>query len=139
MFRLKISSPDALEKAAGKLLEAFPGNRVFAFYGEMGSGKTTLIKTLCRILEVTDRTSSPSFGLIHEYRTNRGASVYHFDFYRIKDVEEVYDIGYEEYMYGGEYCFVEWPELVEKILPEDTIRLSLRITGKKERELRELG
>ena len=109
MFELKIKSPVALEDAARQLLEAFPNQRIFAFYGEMGVGKTTFIKALCRALKVTDVTSSPSYGLIHEYRTVHGTSVYHFDFYRIEAVEEAYDIGYEEYMYSGEYCFLEQP------------------------------
>ena len=125
MFRLKIQSPAVLETAARQLLKSFPENRVFAFYGEMGVGKTTLIKALCRVLEVTDTTSSPSFGLIHEYRLEQGGSVYHFDFYRIETVEEVYDIGFEEYLYSGDYCFMEWPEKVESILPEDTVRIVL--------------
>jgi tRNA threonylcarbamoyladenosine biosynthesis protein TsaE len=126
MFRLRIPSPDALEDAAIRLLEAFPGKRVFAFYGEMGAGKTTIIKALCRVLKVSDLTSSPSFGLIHEYWSENGDPVYHFDFYRIETIGEVYDIGYEEYMYGDYYCFLEWPEIAEDILPEDTVRLSLR-------------
>ena len=110
MFRITIPSTDFLDEAALKLLETFPENRVFAFFGEMGSGKTTFIKALCRVLQVSDITSSPSFGLIHEYRSVTGDSVYHFDFYRVEKIDEVYDIGYEEYMYGGDYCFLEWPE-----------------------------
>ena len=127
MFQLKIPSPAALEDAARQLLEAFPDNRIFAFYGEMGAGKTTFIKALCRVLQVTDVTSSPSYGLIHEYRTEQGAFIYHFDFYRIETVEEVFDIGYEEYMYSGDYCFMEWPEHAEAILPENTVRIVLGV------------
>lgn len=135
MFELKIKSPVALEDAARQLLEAFPNQRIFAFYGEMGVGKTTFIKALCRALKVTDVTSSPSYGLIHEYRTVLGTSVYHFDFYRIEAVEEVYDIGYEEYMYSGEYCFLEWPELIDAILPEDTVRIVMSTQDKGVRNL----
>lgn len=135
MFQLKIPSPAALEDAARKLLEAFPDNRIFAFYGEMGAGKTTFIKALCRVLQVTDVTSSPSYGLIHEYRTEQDASVYHFDFYRIEAVEEVFDIGYEEYMYSGDYCFMEWPEHVEAILPENTVRIVLSVGDNGARDL----
>ncbi len=135
MFELKIKSPVALEDAARQLLEAFPNQRIFAFYGEMGVGKTTFIKALCRALKVTDVTSSPSYGLIHEYRTVQGTSVYHFDFYRIEAVEEVYDIGYEEYMYSGEYCFLEWPELIDAILPEDTVRIVMSTQDKGVRNL----
>ncbi len=138
MFRLKIPSENVLEDAARKLLDEFPGKRIFAFYGEMGAGKTTFIKAMCRILQVSDLASSPSFGLIHEYRSDDGDSVYHFDFYRIETIEEVYDIGYEEYMYSGDYCFLEWPEIIESILPEDTVRISLSTGIEGERELREL-
>ncbi|MFC2112539.1 tRNA (adenosine(37)-N6)-threonylcarbamoyltransferase complex ATPase subunit type 1 TsaE [Bacteroidota bacterium] len=139
MFSLKIKSTESLEAAASQLLEAFPDKRIFAFYGEMGAGKTTFIKALCKVLKVGDVTSSPSFGLIHEYLSEGGDSIYHFDFYRIERVEEVFDIGYEEYMYSGEYCFLEWPEQVEAILPEETVRLSLSTVEGGIRELQELG
>lgn len=139
MFRLKIQSPERIDDTARRLLTAFPDNRVFAFYGEMGAGKTTLIKALCRVLKVSDVTSSPSFGLIHEYRSDRGDLVYHFDFYRIETVEEIFDIGYEEYIYSGDYCFLEWPELVEAILPSDTIRLALDPGDDGTRELYQLS
>jgi tRNA threonylcarbamoyladenosine biosynthesis protein TsaE len=137
MFQVQIPSPDFLEKAARRLLEAFPEHRVFAFYGAMGTGKTTLIKALCRVLKVADVTSSPSFGLVHEYHSEGGDPVYHLDFYRIEKVEEVYDIGYEEYMYGGDYCFLEWPERVESILPADSVRLTLTADESGVRELHE--
>jgi tRNA threonylcarbamoyladenosine biosynthesis protein TsaE len=136
MFRLEIQSPDALDDAARELLDAFPRNRVFAFYGEMGVGKTTFIKALCRNLGVGEVTSSPSFGLIHENRTDRGESVYHFDFYRIRTLEEAFDIGYEEYMYSGDYCFLEWPELAEALLPADTVRLAMSSGRNGARELK---
>jgi tRNA threonylcarbamoyladenosine biosynthesis protein TsaE len=136
MFRLEIQSPDALDDAARELLDAFPRNRVFAFYGEMGVGKTTFIKALCRNLGVGEVTSSPSFGLIHEYRTDRGESVYHFDFYRIRTLEEAFDLGYEEYMYSGDYCFLEWPELAEALLPADTVRLAMSSGRNGARELK---
>jgi tRNA threonylcarbamoyladenosine biosynthesis protein TsaE len=138
MFRLKIRSPAHLDDAARTLLDAFPQNRVFAFYGEMGVGKTTFIKALCRKLGVGDVTSSPSFGLIHEYLTDRGDSVFHFDFYRIRTLEEVFDIGYEEYMYSRDYCFLEWPEVVETLLPADTIRLAMSSGGTGARELKQM-
>ena len=138
MFHTRIPSPDHLDDAARKLLEAFPDNRIFAFYGEMGAGKTTFIKALCRLLKVSDVTSSPSFGLIHEYRSDAGDMVYHFDFYRIDSLEEVYDIGYEEYLYSGNYCFLEWPELIESLLPGDAVRCKISFTGKGDRELQEL-
>jgi tRNA threonylcarbamoyladenosine biosynthesis protein TsaE len=139
MFRLEIPSPENLDSAARKLLDAFPESRIFAFYGEMGAGKTTFIKALCRILRVRDVTSSPSFGLIHEYISESGDSVYHFDFYRIETLEELFDIGYEEYIYSGDYCFLEWPELVEAILPADTVKLVLISDDGGTRELQELS
>jgi tRNA threonylcarbamoyladenosine biosynthesis protein TsaE len=99
----------------------------------MGAGKTTLIKAICRVLQVTDVTSSPSFGLIYEYRTRGSDSVYHFDFYRIEQLEEVYDIGYEEYIDSGQYCFIEWPEKVASLLPPETVNVNLQITESDER------
>jgi tRNA threonylcarbamoyladenosine biosynthesis protein TsaE len=138
MFHLKISSQDVIDEAARKLLSAYPGQRVFAFYGEMGAGKTTFIKALCRVLDVSDVTSSPSFGLIHEYRSGGGDPVYHFDFYRIESIEEVYDMGYEEYLYSGYYCFLEWPEVAGSILPPDVVRISLDYDEEGTRELSEI-
>ena len=104
---ISISIPDlaSIDDAARKLINSYPDSRIFAFYGEMGAGKTTLIKAICRVLQVTDITSSPSFGLIYEYQTSGSDSVYHFDFYRIEHLEEAYDIGYEEYIESGQYCF----------------------------------
>lgn len=138
MFPLKITSPAVLDELARKLLKAFPQGRVFAFYGEMGAGKTTFIKALCRVLDVDDVTSSPTFGLINEYISGEGDSIYHFDFYRIENLEEVFDIGYEEYIYSGEYCFLEWPELIEKILPDDAVRLGLKVINDGSRVLYEM-
>ena len=138
MVPLKIASPAVLEEVARKLLNAFPQGRVFAFYGEMGAGKTTFIKALCRIMGVDDVTSSPTFGLINEYISGEGDSIYHFDFYRIENLEEVFDIGYEEYIYSGEYCFLEWPELIEKILPDDAVRLGLKVINDGSRVLYEM-
>jgi len=139
MFPLKISTPDVIEEVAKKLITAYPQSKVFAFYGEMGAGKTTLIKALCRVLDVRDVTSSPSFGLINEYLTGQGDSIYHFDFFRIENLEEVFDIGYEEYIYSGDYCFLEWPELIEKILPDDAVRLSMIVKNDGSRELCEMS
>jgi tRNA threonylcarbamoyladenosine biosynthesis protein TsaE len=97
----------------------------------MGAGKTTLIKELCHHLGATDIVQSPSFTIVNEYKTTRGESIFHFDFYRIKKLEEVMDIGYEEYFYSGDYCFIEWPELIEQLLPNDVVRVS--INGDNER------
>ena len=117
--------------AAKQLITANPLGRIFAFYGPMGAGKTTFIKAICRALGVDDIVQSPSFSIINEYTTPAGESIYHFDFYRIRNISEVFDIGYEDYLYSGSYCFMEWPELVESLLPENTIRI--RITGEDER------
>lgn len=97
----------------------------------MGAGKTTFIKAICQVMKVTDTVQSPTFSIINEYRTETGAPVFHFDFYRIKKIEEVYDIGYEDYIYSGNYCFLEWPELIEPLLPKDAVRV--RISGAPDR------
>lgn len=135
MFCISIPDLASIDDAARELIDTHPDNRIFAFYGEMGAGKTTLIKALCRVLQVTDVTSSPSFGLIYEYRTSGSESVYHFDFYRIEHLEEAYDIGYEEYIDSGRYCFIEWPEKVATLLPPETVNVNLKITGNNERTM----
>lgn len=118
-------SVDELELAAEKLLQTHADARVFAFYGGMGVGKTTFIKAICQRLKVLDQANSPTFQLINEYRISQEESVCHFDFYRIKNLKEAYDIGCEEYFYSGKYCFIEWPEIVESILPDSFVRISL--------------
>jgi tRNA threonylcarbamoyladenosine biosynthesis protein TsaE len=135
MLRISIPNLLSIDGAARELINAFPGKRVFAFYGEMGAGKTTLIKALCRVLQVTDITSSPSFGLIYEYKTREGDSVFHFDFFRIENLEEVYDIGYEEYVYSGHYCFIEWPDKISAVLPPGTVHVNLQVDGDHERTM----
>lgn len=110
---------------ARSLLNCYPDRRIFAFFGAMGAGKTTFIKTICRELGVEDEALSPTFAIINEYHTKDGSSVYHIDFYRINKLEEVFDIGYEEYLYSGEYCFIEWPELIEELLPEEAVKVTI--------------
>ncbi|MCF0201033.1 MAG: tRNA (adenosine(37)-N6)-threonylcarbamoyltransferase complex ATPase subunit type 1 TsaE [Bacteroidales bacterium] len=100
---------------------------VVAFYGPMGAGKTTLIKNLCHRMGVTDEVNSPTFAIVNEYVTLEGESVYHFDFYRIKKLEEVYDIGYENYFYSGNLCLLEWPELIDPLMPEKFIRVDIAL------------
>lgn len=100
---------------------------VVAFYGSMGAGKTTLIKDLCHRIGVTDEVNSPTFAIVNEYITDEGEPVYHFDFYRIKKLEEAYDIGYENYFYSGHLCLIEWPELIEPLLPEHYIRVDIAL------------
>jgi tRNA threonylcarbamoyladenosine biosynthesis protein TsaE len=107
---------------------------IFAFYGKMGAGKTTFIKALCKALGVEDEVNSPTFAIVNEYRSESTAElIYHFDFYRIKKVEEVYDLGYEDYFYSGALCFIEWPELIEELLPEDTKKISIEENNDGER------
>ncbi len=134
-MRILIKKKTGLEAAAGTLLKAFPDKRLFAFYGAMGAGKTTIIKAICEYLGATDLVSSPTFTLVNEYRTGGGNSLYHIDFYRIKKTEEIFDFGIEEYFAGGSYCFMEWPELVEDYLPPDTIRIKINVGEKEERIL----
>lgn len=100
---------------------------VVAFYGSMGAGKTTLIKDLCHRMGVTDEVNSPTFAIVNEYVTEEGDAVYHFDFYRIKKLEEAYDIGYENYFYSGSLCLIEWPELIEPLLPERYLRVDIQL------------
>lgn len=98
---------------------------IIAFYGPMGAGKTTLIKNLCHKMGVTDEVNSPTFAIVNEYVTEEGESVYHFDFYRIKKLEEVYDIGYDNYFYSGNLCLLEWPEMIEPLMPERYVRVDI--------------
>jgi len=130
-LKLTLHTESDLAPAARQLLDAFPSCRVFALYGVMGAGKTTFIKALCRELGVGDMVQSPSFAMVNEYLTDAGESICHFDFYRIKDISEVFDIGYENYFYSGSYCFLEWPEKIERLLPEGT--LHVHISGEDER------
>lgn len=122
-----------MPEAAKTLLKTHPEARVFAFYGELGAGKTTFIKAVCRELGVPDIVQSPTFALINEYLTTEGQSVFHFDFFRIKKTEEAFDIGYEDYIYSGNYCLIEWPELIEGLLPEDSVKVF--ISGITERSI----
>lgn len=120
-----LERPEEAPKAAKKLRKLAEGVNVWLFYGEMGVGKTTLIKAICKDWQVTDTVSSPTFGLVNEYQNSKGQIFYHFDFYRIKDEEEAWDIGTEDYFYSGNYCFVEWPERIEGLLPEEFIRIDM--------------
>jgi len=125
MFHIQIPNLESLPNTAKLLLENFPEDRVFAFYGSMGAGKTTLIKSICRALGSKDNITSPTFALINEYTTAKQSFIYHFDFYRIKKLEEAYDLGYEDYIYSGNYCFIEWPEMIESLLPEGIVEVRI--------------
>jgi tRNA threonylcarbamoyladenosine biosynthesis protein TsaE len=122
METIQINSLSDLDDAAAKLLKVVHPNRIVCLYGAMGAGKTTLIKSICKVLGVTDTVVSPTFALINEYSTTSGEPVYHFDFYRINKLEEVFDFGYEEYFYSSQgICLIEWPELIEDILPTEGV------------------
>lgn len=127
MYSENITSIKALGKAAKKLVNKFPDHRVFAFYGKMGAGKTTFIQAVCRELGTPDNVTSPTFALINEYKTETGDSVFHFDFYRIKNLEEAYDLGYEDYFYSGSYCLIEWPEKIETLLPQNYVEVKIEV------------
>jgi tRNA threonylcarbamoyladenosine biosynthesis protein TsaE len=123
---ITIKDLDHIEDAAREFIKNMGDDTVFAFYGKMGAGKTTFIKALCKLLGVEDEVNSPTFAIINEYRSETTAElIYHFDFYRIKKLEEVYDLGYEDYFYSGALCFIEWPELVEELLPLDAKKVTI--------------
>lgn len=124
-MKVEIDNLGQLPDVARKLLEAFPDERFFAFFGKMGVGKTTLIKEICAALGVEDVVCSPTFAIVNEYTTAEDEPVYHFDFYRMNSIREAYDIGYEEYFYSGCYCFTEWTEKIEEILPERYVRVEI--------------
>jgi len=122
VYTIKINSIEEIQEAAKEFLSRIKdgGHRIFAFYGELGAGKTTFIKALCKELKVQDITSSPSFSLINEYYSVENGVIYHFDFYRLEQIEEAFDLGYEDYFFSGNYCFIEWPEKIIPILPDHT-------------------
>lgn len=135
MNKILIPTIDQINEAATKFLELNRDNRIFAFYGEMGAGKTTFIIALCEQLQVTDVVASPTFALINEYDTQMDHRVYHFDFYRINKIEEVYDLGYDDYFNSGNYCFIEWPEKIEDLLPEEAVKVQINVLPNQEREI----
>jgi tRNA threonylcarbamoyladenosine biosynthesis protein TsaE len=124
--RYHCTSLESLSDIARDILERVSGPAVFALYGEMGSGKTTLVKAFCSALGVRDNVTSPTFSIVNEYMTEEIGPVYHFDVYRIKKPEEVMDIGYETYFYSGQYVFIEWPELISELLPEKHVYVKIR-------------
>ena len=124
-MEITIKSLDTIHEAAKEFVKEMGEGKVFAFYGKMGAGKTTFIKALCEVLGVEDVITSPTFAIINEYTDGKGDPIYHFDFYRIKKLEEVYDMGYEDYFYSGNLCLLEWPELIEDILPENVIKVKI--------------
>ncbi|MCC7301373.1 MAG: tRNA (adenosine(37)-N6)-threonylcarbamoyltransferase complex ATPase subunit type 1 TsaE [Bacteroidia bacterium] len=113
------------ERIAGVLLQTFPGRRIWLLQGDMGAGKTTLIKGFCKALGVTGSTGSPTFSIVNEYLTPEGKRICHFDFYRLKNETEALDIGAEEYFYSGDYCFIEWPERIPALIPEESVAVKI--------------
>ena len=125
-MEIKIQSLESIHEAAREFIAAMGDNTVFALYGKMGAGKTTFVKALCEELGVTDVITSPTFAIVNEYRSDEtGELIYHCDFYRIKKLSEVYDMGYEDYFYSGALCFIEWPELVEELLPGNAVKVTI--------------
>ena len=125
-MEIRIENLEKIREAAREVVANIGDSTVFAFYGKMGAGKTTFIKAVCEELGVEDVITSPTFAIVNEYRSDAsGELIYHFDFYRVKKIEEVYDMGFEDYFYSGALCFIEWPELCEEVLPEDNVKVTI--------------
>ena len=136
MPTITIPNLEGIHESAREFIAQMGDHTIFAFYGKMGSGKTTFIKALCEELGVDDVITSPTFAIVNEYRSSTTAElIYHFDFYRIKKIEEVYDMGYEDYFYSGSLCFIEWPELIEELLPDDAVRVNITENADGSRQL----
>lgn len=123
-----IDHPDELADLAQKILDNCADRRVFCLQGDLGAGKTTFVKAICLQLGAGDVVKSPTFALVNEYEGSEG-SIYHFDFYRVKRIDEIFDLGFEEYVDSGDYCFIEWPEIAEPLLPDDAVVIRLETTG----------
>jgi tRNA threonylcarbamoyladenosine biosynthesis protein TsaE len=135
MKSISIPSITSVHRAAKQFIALMGNNKVFAFDGSMGAGKTTLIKAICQEMGVVENITSPTFALINEYIATNGKTIYHFDCYRLKNMQEAFDIGAEEYFYSGNYCFIEWPDRIERLLPEDTVWVSITVLDNGERQV----
>ena len=127
-------SLDQLTSIAKEIVESAE-HKILLFYGEMGVGKTTLIKEICKVLGVEDVASSPTFSLVNEYLTNNNETVYHFDFYRIEDEEEAYDMGIEDYLYSNNWCLIEWPENIKNLVPLETVDVKITLLNNGQRNI----
>jgi tRNA threonylcarbamoyladenosine biosynthesis protein TsaE len=132
---IRINTLKDIKVAAKQFIHLIGENKVFAFYGEMGTGKTTFIKAICKELGVTENITSPTFALVNEYITKNNGSIYHFDCYRLKNIREAYDFGADEYFFSGNFCFVEWPEKIEELLPPETVNVTIRVLMDESREI----
>lgn len=128
-MEIKIQNLEHIHDAAKEFIKNMGNGNVYAFYGEMGAGKTTFIKAICEELGVKDVITSPTFAIVNEYTDGKGDPIYHFDFYRIKKIDEVYDMGYEDYIDSGSLCLMEWPELIETLLPDDATKVTIKVNG----------
>ena len=124
-MKITIDSLDNIRAAAREFIKNMGNSHVFAFYGKMGAGKTTFFKAICEELGVEDVITSPTFAIVNDYTAGDGRHIYHFDFYRIKKLDEVYDMGYEDDFYSASLCFLEWPELIEELLPSDAVKVTI--------------
>lgn len=134
-MQFTINDSSELETVAQSLLRTMSDKHIFAFYGNMGAGKTTFIKAICHVLGSEDTVTSPTFTIVNEYITDKGESLYHFDFYRLNKITEALDFGIEEYFDKDSYCFMEWPELIEELLPEDTVNVTIAVNEDKTRTI----
>lgn len=124
-MKLELKSLNEINDIAGEFLKLHNNKKQFAFYGSMGVGKTTFIKALCENLQVIEVVTSPTFAIVNEYHAKNGDKIFHFDLYRIRKLEELFDLGYEDYLYSNEYCFIEWPEMGEEVLPEHIVKVQI--------------
>ena len=135
MKKILIKDIKDIQSSAKDFISQFSEPSVIAFIGEMGAGKTTFIKAICKELDVTDTVNSPTFAIINEYETKNSKSIYHFDLYRMEKPEEVLDIGFEDYLYSGNWCFIEWPEIAERYFPEQVTKVKIEEVEDGQREL----
>ena len=134
-MEVKIESLEKIDAAAAEFLKKIGDSRIIAFYGRMGAGKTTFVTAICRALGVEDVVNSPTFTIVNEYCTAEGDPLYHFDFYRINRLQEAVDIGFDEYLYSGCLCLIEWPEMVEELLPQETLKVTIDVPEENSRVL----